>query len=148
MDSIPIFAKAGAFVFRQPVVQNTGEMPGQPLIVSVYPAPTSQTTLYEDEGEGLAHERGVSLRRRFDQRHEANLVLVRVSAPEGSFRPASRDLIVRLEGADARRVLVDGVEIPRLKSDDDKGIGWRLMDETVVVRIRDRWVATEIRAEF
>ena len=31
LESIPIFVRAGAFVFRQPVVQHTGEMPGQPL---------------------------------------------------------------------------------------------------------------------
>ena len=31
LDSIPLFARAGAFVFRQPVVQSTSQMPGQPL---------------------------------------------------------------------------------------------------------------------
>ena len=31
LDSIPIFVRGGAFLFRQPVVQHTGEMAGQPL---------------------------------------------------------------------------------------------------------------------
>jgi len=49
LDHIPIFVREGAFVFRQPTVQHTGEMPGQPLIVSVYPAARSEASLYEDD---------------------------------------------------------------------------------------------------
>jgi alpha-glucosidase len=148
MESTPIFARAGAFVFRQPVVQNTGEMPGQPLIVSAYPAAASQSTFYEDEGEGFGHERGVSMRRRFVQQRVAGGVTVRVGAPEGTYRPAPRDLILRIESVNARRVLVDGAEIAALKSDDEKGMGWRQVEGAVWLRIRDRWNATEVRAEF
>jgi alpha-glucosidase len=32
LESIPIFVRGGAFLFRQPVVQHTGQMAGQPLI--------------------------------------------------------------------------------------------------------------------
>ena len=34
IDSIPIFVRGGGFVFRQPVVQNTGEMPRQSVACS------------------------------------------------------------------------------------------------------------------
>src|SRR5690348_17789686 len=35
LDSIPMFVRGGGFIFRQPVVQNTGEMSGQPLRVLI-----------------------------------------------------------------------------------------------------------------
>jgi len=148
IESIPIFARAGAYIFRQPVVQNTGEMPGQPLIVSVYPATGSKATLYEDDGESFAYEGGGSMRRAFEQQRDAKGAMVRVGAPTGTYRPAARDLVLRVEGLNARRVLVDGVEIPSLKADDDRSVGWRQIDGAVWLRVRDRWNALEVRAEF
>ena len=35
LDSIPMFVRAGGFLFRQPVVQSTDEMPGNPLEVLI-----------------------------------------------------------------------------------------------------------------
>ena len=148
MESVPIFARAGAFVFRQPVVQNTGEMPGQPLIVSAYPAATSQATLYEDDGESFAYERGGSMRRSFEQQRGASGAIVRVGAPEGTYRPPARDLVLRIEGVNARRVLVDGAEVALLKTDDERGAGWRQVEGAVWLRVRDRFSAMEVRAEF
>ena len=66
-QSIPIFVRGGAFVFRQPVVQHTGEMPGQPLRVTVYPAAASERWLYEDDGATMGYEKGQFVRRRFAQ---------------------------------------------------------------------------------
>jgi alpha-glucosidase len=148
IDSTPIFVRAGAFVFRQPVVQHTGEMPGQPLIVSAWPAARSEASLYEDDGESHAHEKGAFSRRRFEQLRDAAGVRIRVGAPEGPYRPAARDLVVHLPATRAKRVLVDGLEAPALKPEDDKGLGWRVTDGAVSLRIRDRFTALEVRAEF
>ena len=93
--------RAGAFVFRQPVVQHTGEMPGQPLLVSVYPAATSRGSLYEDDGGSLAYTRGVYSRRRFSQTRDARGVTIEASTIEGRYRPAPRDLVLTLVGETA-----------------------------------------------
>jgi alpha-glucosidase len=63
IDSLPIYVRAGAFVFRQPVVQHTGQMVGQPLFVHVYPAAASEASFYEDDGETMAYRHGESARR-------------------------------------------------------------------------------------
>ena len=42
LASIPIFVRAGAVLFSQPVVQHTGEMPGQPLRIRVFPGPATR----------------------------------------------------------------------------------------------------------
>jgi alpha-glucosidase (family GH31 glycosyl hydrolase) len=107
MESIPVFVRGGAFVFREPVVQHTGEMAGQPLRVVVYPAAQSSATLYEDDGETLDYQRGAFLRRRFTQTRDAGRVAIDVGAAEGSYRPAARvlELRVRWDGEPARVTL-------------------------------------------
>jgi len=64
LDSIPMFVRAGGFIFRQPVVQNTGEMPGKALRVLMAPAAKSAASLYEDDGESLAYRKGEFMKRR------------------------------------------------------------------------------------
>ncbi len=89
LRSIPIFVRAGAFIFQQPVVQHTGEMPGQPLRVSVYPAESSTSTLYEDDGATLQYRQGAFSKRKFTQARE------RIRAPDAT-APRSRSR--RLKG--------------------------------------------------
>ena len=62
LDSIPMFVRGGGFIFRQPVIQNTGEMPGKPLRILIAPANESESSLYEDDGETL----GLSQRRLYE----------------------------------------------------------------------------------
>ena len=94
IDSIPIFVRAGGFIFRQPVVQYTAQMPGKPLRVLVAPANESESSLYEDDGESLDYRKGDFMKRRFHQVRNDHEIIVDVSAPEGSFRPNARDLVL------------------------------------------------------
>ena len=87
IDSLPIYVRAGAFVFRQPVVQHTGEMPGQPLLVDVYPAAASEASFYEDDGETMAYARGESARRRFAQQRDARAVTLELGSRRGPLPP-------------------------------------------------------------
>ncbi|HEM47070.1 MAG TPA: DUF5110 domain-containing protein, partial [Alphaproteobacteria bacterium] len=140
IDSLPIYVRAGAFVFRQPVVQHTGEMPGQPLLVSVYPAAHSETSFYEDDGESMAYTRGEFLRRRFTQTRQQRGVTLEIGAAEGRHRPAKRALVLSLVGvSEASRVLVDGLALARLEPEPFAlaKSGWTVRDGTVVVRTED-----------
>ncbi len=114
LESIPIYVRAGAVVFTQPVVQHTGEMPGQPLRASVYPAARSEAELYEDDGESLDYKDGAFARRRFSQRREPGCVAVDVGAQTGSWRPAARDIVLRIRAdAEPAHVKMDGVAVER-----------------------------------
>ena len=88
LASIPIFVRGGAFVFMQPVVQSTSEMPGQPLQVMVFG--DGERWLYEDAGNGF----GASMRRKFSRHGDT----IEVSAPEGTYRPQARSLIFKISG--------------------------------------------------
>jgi len=136
LASIPIFVRGGAFVFAQPVVQHTGEMPGQPLEVTLYPAGNSERWLYEDAGNGREYERGGFARRRFASRDG----VIEIGAPEGNYRPTSRELHLTVRGmTDAKRVLVNGAELARDK--------WTIRDGSLVINVPDRFERMEIRIE-
>jgi alpha-glucosidase len=144
IESIPIFVRGGAFVFRQPVVQHTGQVPGQPLIVGVYPAARSDARFYEDDGETMAYRDGASVRRLFSQRRDPQRCVVEVGAPDGPYRPSARDLVLQVawEG-EPRRVLVEGK--PATKGE---GIpGWTTADGLVSIRMADRWDAFTVALE-
>jgi alpha-glucosidase len=134
LESLPVFVREGAFLFRQPVVPHTGAMEGQPLIVAVYPAARSEAWHYEDDGLTLAHLRGQSVRRRFAQDRSAAGTTVTVGPAEGPYRPAARDLElrVRLEAPPAA-VSLDGRPLPR--------DAWSWTDEGwLTLRVPDRFV--------
>jgi alpha-glucosidase len=136
LESLPIYVRAGAFVFRQPVIQHTGLRAGQPVTVEVYPAERSTGALYEDDGETLGYQRGAFALRRFSQARNAKETTIDVAASEGSWRPAARDLVVAVhwDGAPAR-VLLDGAAVA----------DWKRRGAFVEVRLRDDCAAHHVR---
>ncbi len=142
LESIPIFVRGGAFVFRQPVVQHTGEMAGQPLRMSVFPAARSTGVLYEDDGLSLDHSRGVFARRRFEQRRNGPRVEIVVSRPEGSYRPPARSLEMRVYSSpEPKRVTIGGSAVPQVSLEalaKPEAKGWaRDPGGALVVRAKD-----------
>ncbi|GAC1437973.1 MAG: glycoside hydrolase family 31 protein [Thermoanaerobaculia bacterium] len=148
LSSIPIFVRGGAFVFGQPVVQNTGEMPGQNLEVSLFPIGASERSFYEDEGNGFDYKRGVFARRRFAARRDGAALVVEIGAPEGSYRPRSRAMMLTVRSqSDAAAVRVDGVALPRVTDVAKAERGWNSANGLVTVKLPDRFERTEIRIE-
>lgn len=58
LDEFPLFVRAGAIVPLGPVVEHTGQRPEAPWEIRVYPGADGGFTLYEDDGETYAYERG------------------------------------------------------------------------------------------
>ncbi|HEX9501153.1 MAG TPA: TIM-barrel domain-containing protein, partial [Thermoanaerobaculia bacterium] len=134
LSSIPIFVRGGAFLFTQPVVQHTGEMPGQPLIVSAFPSASSERWLYEDAGNGF----GPSVRRKFSARRDGSGTTIEVGAPEGSYRPQARSIIFTVRTI-AKAVSINGT--PLAAAD------WTTKDGVVTIKMPDRFERMEIRIE-
>jgi alpha-glucosidase len=141
IDSIPIFVRGGGFIFRQPVVQNTEEMPGKPLRVLIAPAKDSEASLYEDDGATLQYLKGNFMRRRFHQSNNGSETVVEVSAPEGNYRPASRDLILEtwMEHAPRAVTMASGNALPHLDSAAlaKAPRGWAYTDGTLTIKDAD-----------
>jgi alpha-glucosidase len=60
LDRLPLFARAGAVIPTQPVVQHTGEMRGLELLLVVVRGGEGVSSFYEDAGEGYDYARGGS----------------------------------------------------------------------------------------
>jgi alpha-glucosidase len=144
LSTIPIFVRGGAFVFGQPVVQHTGEMPGQPLEVAFFPSGSSERWLYEDEGNGFDYQRGVFSRRRFTARRDGTSIVVDIAAPEGSYRPVPRAILLSIPAKDVDSVRVGGAALPRLDDLNKGERGWSIAGGRVTVKVPDTFQRLEI----
>jgi alpha-glucosidase len=103
LDTLPVFARAGAIVPEQPLVQSTDEKPEGPLTLRVYP-PTAigndcAGSLYLDDGVSYDFQQGDFLRLKFGCRLNAQGIVVTVAPREGSFGPWWKQLSVEIYGA-------------------------------------------------
>jgi alpha-glucosidase len=151
LQSLPIFVRKGAFVFRQPSVQHTGEMSGQPLRVVVFPATESGGLLYEDDGRTLQYQSENFARKRFAQQRDDTSCTIRVEAVVGRYRPAPRTLELHIwwEAAAPARVLVGGEPLAHLSKTelDGRVSGWTVDGVFVIVKHPDRSDGLTVRIE-
>ncbi|HTR43637.1 MAG TPA: glycoside hydrolase family 31 protein [Pseudomonadales bacterium] len=153
LKSIPMFVRAGGFIFNQPVVQSTDQMPGNALKVLIAPAKNSASWLYEDDGETLDYRNGNFMKRQFSQAYDKKQAIIKVSAPDGSYRPAQRELVLELwtdhepknvsletEGQASKKM-----ELPRLAGNDvaDNSSGWSFDNGVLTIKTQDTFAPME-----
>ena len=102
LDRFPLFVRAGSIVPMGPVLQYVNEQPKAPIEIRVYPGRDASFTLYEDDGDSYAYERGqrATVQLRWDDAKRQ----LQVAAREGSFPGLvqQRQLQVRLMPATAK----------------------------------------------
>ncbi|HJV42602.1 TIM-barrel domain-containing protein [Caulobacter sp.] len=62
LDIVPLYIRAGAIIPMGPALQYATERPDAPYEIRVYPGADGKFTLYEDDNETYAYERGQSAR--------------------------------------------------------------------------------------
>ncbi len=62
LDELPLYARAGAIIPLQNVIQYTGETPTGPLELRVYPGDNCHGALYQDDGHSYEYQKGAFLR--------------------------------------------------------------------------------------
>jgi alpha-D-xyloside xylohydrolase len=62
LDIVPLYVRAGAIIPMGPVIQYATERPDAPYEIRIYPGADGKFTLYEDDNETYAYERGQSAR--------------------------------------------------------------------------------------
>lgn len=98
LDHLPVFVRSGTILPRQPIVQNTSQVPQGALQLDVYPGDDCRGELYADDGESMAYERGAYLRQTLRcQSHNGDLRL-ELGEREGSYKPWWRDIHVTIHG--------------------------------------------------
>lgn len=58
LDRIPVFVRAGSILPLGPELQYAGEKPADPIELRIYRGSDGSFTLYDDEGDGYAYEKG------------------------------------------------------------------------------------------
>jgi alpha-glucosidase len=158
LNSIPMFVRSGGFIFRQPVVQSTDQMPGNSLQILVASATESASTIYEDDGETLAYQNGKFMKRRFQQVCDAHQTTIEISSPEGSYRPAPRNLVLELWSASEPKNISletsnnpsEKISLPQLTADTitNSPSGWLLADGLLTIKEADHFVPMRFTVEF
>ena len=87
LDQVPVYVRAGAIVPRQPVVQNTGEIPKGPLELRVYPGPDCKGSLYEDDGHSLNYDKGEFLRVNYSCQVGSNAIKIVSAIERDGYKP-------------------------------------------------------------
>jgi alpha-glucosidase len=110
LDAVPVYARGGAIIPEQPLVQNSDEIPQGPLTLRVYQGPDCHGELYTDDGETLAYRHRDFLRVHLNCEATANQIKVTMSAPEGDFKPWFKEIEIKVFGLNAppRSATIDG----------------------------------------
>ena len=145
VNRIPIFVKAGAILPTQQVVQYSDQAPIDPLTLTFYPADSSTSLYYEDDGQSFAYEKGGYLKRIFGQKRTERSMVIAIGRVEGSYRPPDRSRLlqvvdvpktpqsVRLSGTTLPRVLLGQVRTAKA------GWAYDLSTRTIWMKMRDTW---------
>jgi alpha-glucosidase len=112
LERMPLYARAGAIIPSGPEMRYTDERPLDRLTLDLFPG-DGDFTLYEDDGHTFAYERGEFCTTRYALRQEGDMLNLAIGAREGSFVPAARQAVIRINGPD--RWQTDGA----IEFDDD-----------------------------
>ncbi|HST12280.1 MAG TPA: TIM-barrel domain-containing protein [Terriglobales bacterium] len=129
LDVLPVYVRAGSIIPQQPVVQNIDETPSGPLELRVYPGPDCSGSLYVDDGNTFAYQKGEFLRTHFTCAVEGGKTNVHIAAAEGTYHPWFKDVRVSVYGpGKVSAVQVDGKAVKTWKSEHGAvtvdGLAW------------------------
>jgi len=148
---MPLFVRGGAIIPSQQDMQYTDQFPVNPLTLDVYPDGASSRQYYDDDGISFAYEKGGYLLQKLTADETASGVAVGISAPEGSFRPPKRSLVIRVHHQDfaPRSVTSSGTQLsPKMSEKDlsESGSGWMYDadSKTVWVKFPDQETAASV----
>jgi alpha-glucosidase len=147
-SDIPLFIRQGAIIPTQAVQQYTGESPVTSVTVDVYPSKTpSAFTYYDDDGTTYAYERGVYFKQVWHAVQTGNGAQITVDAPQGTYRPALREYIVRVHAYGRVKTFTLPVErgvremrrvarVEHANADTGRHDGPRQFDQTLIANRR------------
>lgn len=99
LDIVPLYVRAGSIVPMGPVVQYATEAPDAPYEIRIYPGADARFTIYEDDNETYAYEKGQ--RATYDLVWNDRARTLRVGARQGSFPGMVRERRLKLALMDA-----------------------------------------------
>ena len=88
LAKLPVYVRGGTILPIAPLTQSTEEKPTGPLTLRVYPGPSCQGDIYQDDGHTFDYQKGQYFRQHFTCELTASSQLkVHIDAPEGTYKP-------------------------------------------------------------
>lgn len=125
LETLPVYVRAGSVIPEEPVVQNVDEKPQGPLKLNVYPGPNCHGTLYADDGNTFAYQKGETLRLDFSCQAEGDHLTVDISSPKGPYHPWFDDVQLKIYG-------VSGA-VKNVTADSRPISGWKVNAGTLTI---------------
>ncbi|BAZ48304.1 glycoside hydrolase family protein [Nostoc sp. NIES-4103] len=107
LERMPLYVRAGAIIPMAPVMQYTDERPLDQMRLRIWKG-KGEFTLYEDDGHTFEYQTGAFCTTTYRVSTQGQQTIVEISAREGSFAPATREIIVELVGVDEQSFIDDG----------------------------------------
>jgi alpha-glucosidase len=129
MDALPVYVRAGTILPEQPVVQNTDETPKGPLELKIFPGPNCAGSIYQDDGNTFAYQKGEFLRQSFTCEIVTGALKIHLAAAGGTFHPWFHDLNFTIYSTSKpTTVTLDGKPINSWKNTPNaltiEGVSW------------------------
>ncbi len=130
LDTIPVFAKAGAIIPMQPEMHYTGEKPVDEITLDIFPGANSSFSLYEDDGLSLDYQNGKFANTEIRTIAQPNTLKVIINKPSGLFRPSVHTYLAKIR--------LEGVKKPSAVTENGKALrqGWRYDDKEHVLYVK------------
>jgi alpha-glucosidase len=110
LDVLPLYVRAGSIIPSGPDMEFFGQRPMNELTLDVYGGAAGDFTLYEDDGQSMAYEKGAWCNTALAYEESAGSARLTVNARAGRYKPAKRTIQARFHGQAAKpnRVTVNG----------------------------------------
>jgi alpha-glucosidase len=153
LSTLPIFVRSGHAVFRQPVVQHTGEIGDRTgLTMVLYPGESARAELYEDDGLSLDYEQGDYSIRRVEWSESAGATRITLSTePDGRGRLRRLHTSIALRSdRTPRSVSLASATMSRLGEREWGGDapGWRTHNGFVEIRLPGGTASAQLSVEW
>ncbi len=103
LDTIPLFAKAGAIIPMQPEMKYFGEKPVNEITLDIFPGKSSSFELYEDDGLSLQYQTGKFALSRITTTVNPKNLKVHISKTTGHYEPEQRTYLAKIRLEDGMK---------------------------------------------
>ena len=107
LDTLPLFARAGAIVPMDPVKQHTGEKVDGPLSLTIYPGADGSFLFYEDDGKSFNYRKGEWMGIEMKWSDSKRALSLRLAPGSRMLPPLRRRMEVKV-GQMARAIVFEG----------------------------------------
>jgi alpha-glucosidase (family GH31 glycosyl hydrolase) len=96
LDTMPVFAKAGAIIPMQPEMKFTDEKPINTITLDIFPGSVSALELYEDDGTSLDYRNKIFSTTSVSLQEAAGNLNLAVKKPSGNFPVPKRTYLAKI----------------------------------------------------